>query len=219
MRLLKTNLLIALATIFVLTLPMVASAQLIITGTFDGPLDGGTPKGVEVYVTSDIADLSVFGLGSANNGGGTDGQEFTFPADPATTGDYIWVTVNEVEFEAFFGFAATYIDGGYGMSINGDDAIELFHNGVVIDLFGDIDVDGTGEPWDHLDSWAYRVDNTGPDGNVFELDNWFFGGINVFDGALVNGDADPAMPIGTYTTEPVSDSSMSFGSIKALYNN
>ena len=215
MRLLK----IALVTAVMLTLPLVASAQLIITGTFDGPLTGGTPKGVEVYVASDIADLSVFGLGSANNGGGTDGQEFTFPAEAAVAGSYIWVTTNEVEFESFFGFAATYIDGGYGMSINGDDAIELFLDGVVIDVFGDINTDGTGEPWEHLDSWAYRVNNTGPDGEVFELANWTFGGINIFDGFVTNDEADPSMPIGTFTMETVGTSSMTMDSIKAMYSN
>jgi hypothetical protein len=45
----------------------------------DGPLYGGTPKAIELYVYEDIVDLSIFGVGSANNGGGTDGEEFTFP--------------------------------------------------------------------------------------------------------------------------------------------
>lgn len=219
MRLLKSNLVIALATIFLLTLPMVASAQLILTGVFDGPLSGGTPKGVEVYVTDDIADLSAFGLGSANNGGGTDGEEFTFPADAAAAGTYLWVTVNEVEFEAFFGFAPTYVDGGYGMSINGDDALELFHNGMVIDTFGVIDVNGDDEPWDYTDSWAYRTFNTGPDGEVFVLENWTFGGPNTFDGMVTNDEADPSMPIGTFSMETVGTSSLSFDSVKALFNN
>ena len=31
------------------------------------------------------------------------------------------------------------------MGINGDDAVELFHNGTVIDTFGDINTDGNGE--------------------------------------------------------------------------
>ena len=66
-----------------------AMAQLIITGVIDGPLTGGLPKAVELYVIADIPDLSIYGLGSANNGGGTDGQEFTFPAVAATEGDFI----------------------------------------------------------------------------------------------------------------------------------
>ncbi len=215
MRLLK----IALLTAVMLTLPLVANAQLVLTGTFDGPLPGGLPKGVELFVIGDIADLSAYGLGSANNGGGTDGQEFTFPADAAAAGSYIWVTTSDVEFEAFFGFAASYIDDTGAMNINGDDAIELFHNDIVVDIFGDIDVDGTGEPWEHLDSWAYRVNNTGPDGDIFVLENWTFGGPNLFDGTLTNDEADPSMPIGTFSMETVGTSSQSMDSIKALYNN
>ena len=54
--------------------------DLIITGVFDGPNSGGTPKGVELFALNDISDLSVYGLGSANNGDGSDGEEYTFPA-------------------------------------------------------------------------------------------------------------------------------------------
>jgi plastocyanin len=48
--------------------------DLLISGVFDGPLPGGQPKGIELYVINDIADLSVYGVGSANNGGGSDEQ-------------------------------------------------------------------------------------------------------------------------------------------------
>ncbi|MFP6904646.1 MAG: hypothetical protein VCG02_05450, partial [Verrucomicrobiota bacterium] len=54
-----------------------ASGNMIITAVFDGPLPQGRPKGVELYVLDDIPDLSLYGIGSANNGGGSDGQEFT----------------------------------------------------------------------------------------------------------------------------------------------
>ena len=69
-----------------------ASADLLITAAYDGPLSGGTPKGIELYVENDIADLSAYGIGSANNGGGSDGEEFTFPAMGATAGSFIYVT-------------------------------------------------------------------------------------------------------------------------------
>ena len=73
-----------------------ASGTLIITGVFDGPLSGGVPKAIELYVTADIADLSVYGVSSANNGGGPTGSpEFTFPADAATAGDYLYVADSE----------------------------------------------------------------------------------------------------------------------------
>ena len=66
--------------------------QLIITGVFDGPLSGGLPKGVEMFACDDIADLSIYGLGSANNGGGTDGVEWTFPAVSMTAGTTFYVS-------------------------------------------------------------------------------------------------------------------------------
>lgn len=173
-----------------------SSASLILTGVYDGPLSGGTPKGVELYVTAPIADLSIYGLGSANNGGGTDGEEFTFPAASASAGDFIYVSSEAPQFTSFFGFAPDYTSGSMG--INGDDAIELFQSGSVIDVFGDIDTDGSGEPWDHLDGWAYRNDATGPDGTTFTLGNWSFSGINVFDGETSNATAATPFPVGTY---------------------
>ena len=37
-------------------------------------------KAIHLVAVSDIPDLSVFGIGVANNGGGTDGQEEMLPA-------------------------------------------------------------------------------------------------------------------------------------------
>ena len=64
--------------------------DLMITGLYDAGLTGGTPKGVELFVINDIADLSIYGIGSANNGGGTDGEEFTFPADAYSWNFYLY---------------------------------------------------------------------------------------------------------------------------------
>lgn len=76
----------------------VMGQDLIITGVYDGPLSGGTPKGVELYVINAIPDLSLYGLGSANNGGGTNGMEFQLSGS-ATAGDFIHVTANDTEFD------------------------------------------------------------------------------------------------------------------------
>ena len=180
---------------------MAGPGAMIITGVFDGPLTGGTPKVIEVYVTEDIADLSIFGVGSANNGGGTDGEEFTFPAGTATAGDFFYIvdSGNADEFASYFsGFTTDYESSAAG--INGDDAIELFMDGAVIDVFGDINVDGTGQPWDYLDGWAYRNDGTGPDGTTFVLGNWTYSGTDANDGKTTNSAPD-AFPIGTYSPD------------------
>lgn len=195
----------------------VAGAQdLVITGLCDGPLTGGIPKTVEVVACADIADLSIYGLGCANNGGGTDGQEFTFPADSAVAGQYIYVSYEVDAFTAFFGFAPDYTDNV--ANHNGDDAFELFMNGGVVDVFGDINVDGTGTAWDSLDGWAYRVDGTGPDGTTFVLGNWIFSGINGLENGTTNDTCDVPFPLGTYQCSGASPvEPTTWGVVKALY--
>ena len=173
-----------------------AHANLIITAVFDGPLSGGVPKGVELYALDDIADLSIYGVGGANNGGGTDGEEFSFPADSVSAGDYVYLATEAESFEAFFGFAPDYTHGT-AVSINGDDAIELFENGVVIDLFGDIDVDGTGQAWDYLDGWAARASGASAS-PVFDIADWTFSGPNALDGETTNDSAATPIPLGSY---------------------
>ena len=171
-------------------------SPLTLTGVFDGPLSGGTPKGIELFVNQNIDDLSTCGVGSANNGGGTDGEEFTFPTVSAVAGQFIYIASESAGFEAFFGFAPDYTSGA--MSINGDDAIEVFCDGEVVDLYGDINTDGTGEAWDHLDSWAYRI--AGGPSSTFDVANWEVAGTNVFDGESSNATAAVPFPIGTYVT-------------------
>jgi hypothetical protein len=162
----------------------VRAQDLILVGVYDGPLTGGVPKGVELYAKNNIADLSAYGVGVANNGGGTDGQEFTFPAVAATAGQFIFVTNDAAGFNSFFGFAADYSDAD--IAGNGDDAIELFYNGNVIDTYGDINTAGAGTVWDYLDGWAYRKDGTGPDGTTFNTNSWNTSGVNQLEGGTTN---------------------------------
>ncbi|MFZ1400454.1 MAG: lamin tail domain-containing protein [Candidatus Promineifilaceae bacterium] len=174
------------------------ATDLLLTGVVDGPLTGGTPKAIELYVVNDIPDLSIYGLGSANNGGGSDGQEFTFPADAASAGQFIYLATEAVEFANFFGFAPDYTNGTV-FAVNGDDAIELFENGSVIDTFGDINVDGTAQPWDYLDGWAYRASSTEADGAIFNLGNWTFSGVDALDNETSNATAANPFPLGSFT--------------------
>ncbi|MFK7922851.1 MAG: T9SS type A sorting domain-containing protein [Bacteroidia bacterium] len=184
-----------LLSIFASQIIWAQCGNLIITGIYDGPL-AGNPKGVELYVLNNIANLSIYGLGSANNGGGTDGQEYTFPAVPATAGSFIYVASEAIAFNSFFGFAPDYTSTS--MQINGDDAVELYCNGTVEDVFGDINTNGSGEVWDYLDGWAYRLDATGPDGSTFVPSNWYYSGIDVLDGETTNATAATPFPLATY---------------------
>lgn len=183
------------------SISLFGQGDLIITAAFDGPRTGGVPKGVEIFAKADIADLSQYGIGSANNGGGTDGEEFTFPQMMVPAGTFLYVSSDSMGFVDFFGFETNF-NAGAAMGINGDDAIELFNNGNVIDVFGDIDVDGNGTPWEYLDGWAYRVNGTGGDGSNFVLANWSFSGVDALDGESTNATAATPIPIGTYTSSP-----------------
>ena len=176
--------------------------NLVLTGAYDGPLTGGTPKGIELYALLDIPDLSKFGISSVSNGGGSSAGnvEYTFPADAVSAGTYIWLATEAPQFTTFFGFSPTYTNDVVG--INGDDSIELYENGVIIDTFGTVDCDPNASgslcpEWDHLDGWGYRNDDTGPDG-TFVLANWFFSGPNALDGESLNSTATTPFPIGTY---------------------
>ncbi|MEL6779738.1 MAG: hypothetical protein AAFO06_21070, partial [Cyanobacteria bacterium J06597_16] len=168
--------------------------DLIISGVVDGPLAGGVPKAIEFYVVNDIPDLSLYGFGSANNGGGTDGQEYTFSGS-ASAGDYLYIASETTGFNSFFGFDPT--DTAGAANINGDDAIELFKGGTVIDVFGEVEVDGTGQPWAYLDGWAYRVAESTSDGS-FDITQWNFSGTDALDGASDNGAATAPFPVGTF---------------------
>jgi len=176
------------------------ATSLIITGVIDGPLTGGKPKAVELYVHNDINDLSIYSLGFANNGGGSAGIEFTFSDISASSGDFLYVASETAEFTNFFNFPPDYITST--ANINGDDAVELFRNGTLVDIFGNINVDGTGQPWEYLDGWAYRNDATGGmDTSTFMVSDWHFSGPNALDGDIANSTADYPFPAGSFSLD------------------
>ena len=188
------------------TLTIPSQGALIITGVFDGPLSGGRPKGVELFATADIVSLSNFAVGSANNGGGTDGAEFFLPDQPLSAGQFFYVASSDIGFEDFFGFPAGAISNA--LSINGDDAIELFSASAgetVIDVFGDIGTDGSGELWEYTDGWAYRANGLPANGGTFDAANWTFSGRDALDGESSNAGAASPIPVGTWQVpEPTS---------------
>ena len=104
-----------------------------IAGLMDGHTMSSTPKFVLICAINDIPDLSIYSLGSANNGSGTtEPGEYTFPDDALSAGDCITLATEEPMFLEYFGCNPTYTNGSV-VNVNGDDAIELFCNGMLID--------------------------------------------------------------------------------------
>ena len=157
---------------------------------FTVPSGGNDGKALHVIANADIANLSLYGIGVANNGGGTDGQEYTFPAVSVSAGDNIMIARTPSAIASYLGAdVATIIESNTSISQNGDDAIELYFNAEVVETFGDIDTDGTGESWEYLDSWAYKVDGA-----------WTYGGVNCTDGSDDSASSNCPYPYtGAYT--------------------
>ena len=151
---------------------------------FTVPSGGNDGKALHVIANADIANLSLYGIGVANNGGGTDGQEYTFPAVSVSAGDNILIARTPSAMASYLGVnVVTIIESNTSISQNGDDAIELYFNAEVIETFGDVDTDGTGESWEYLDSWAYKVDGA-----------WTYGGVNCTDGSDSNASSNCPYP-------------------------
>ncbi|EAQ97535.2 ExeM/NucH family extracellular endonuclease [Congregibacter litoralis] len=184
-------------TLAVSALAINANAQLLITGVIDGPRSGGVPKAVELYATEDIADLSIYGIESANNGADAQGPELTTLTGSVLAGGFIYAASESDGFTEFFGFAPDFTGGA--LSINGDDAIILYKSGSKIDEFGVVGEDGTGKDWEYTDGWAYRTNNPACAG-PFDLGAWQFRGTNALDGATTNGAATTAFPLATFAS-------------------
>lgn len=192
---------------------VLSQSDVVLTAIWDGNLPGQLPKGVELYVLNDVADMSVYGLGSANNGQGTDGEEFTFPAVAYTAGTYIYVASEAPQFTAFFGFAPDHISTA--VNVNGDDALELFKDGEPVDVFGEIDYATFDGSWSYLNGWAYRVNGTGPDGINYMAGNWMFSGAQALAGVATNAEALNPIPVGTYSAVFSGSPTVSFVSSSA----
>ena len=155
--------------------------------TWDGSASNDG-KAIHLIANQDIADLSIYGLGVANNGGGTDGLEYSFPAMSVSMGDDILVAREPALISTYFGGCTNefehVLQANTSISQNGDDAIELFNGTTVIEIYGDADVDGTGEVWEYKGSWAYKFDGA-----------WTYGGIDCTVGSTTTQSSSCVYPI------------------------
>lgn len=201
----------------------VAKADLIITGIIDGPRTGGLPKGIEIYVSEDVADLSVWSIASYANGSATPGATVLTLSGSAVAGTYIYAASESTGFTDYFGFAPTFTQATT-LNVNGDDTIALRLNSVNVDVFGVIGVDGTGENWEYLDTWFYRNNGTLAS-TTWNSSDWTSPGVNALDALGISGVNPPAtgdpnsalhMPIGTFIVpEPATMSMLLLGLLGA----
>jgi uncharacterized protein len=95
-----------------------------------------------------------------------------------------------------------------GSHITGDDAvaIALAATGAIVDAYGVIGTDGTGEVWDYADSYSYRKPGLaiGPT-NTFNDDQWIFGGASLWNVATTAADIIAATTPGWHTCLAIPD--------------
>lgn len=137
---------------------------LVLRGVMSLQIGGTTTNGraVQIQAMRDIADISNFGLGIANNGGGSDGREIDFPATAVKEGDMI-LLARDIDVDglaAYFGSCYQGFDHvipSDGVNFNGDDPFELYDGMTVIETYGDVVLDGTGLVWEYTGAWAYKA--------------------------------------------------------------
>ncbi len=148
----------------------------VITEVVSGPLAGDQPQWIELQNQSaapmDLSDftLGVFEDGSPLLSGATSsafssailapGQIFVLALESASNTDCDPMSMITC-FELVYGFAPDAYDAP---RVDGNDAIALFRgtatgdasDAPLVDLYGEIGVDGSGETWEYADSYALR---------------------------------------------------------------
>ena len=168
---------------------------MILQGIIDFTVPEGQSNGkaIHLYVNDDIEDLSQYGLGSANNGSGTDGEEWSFPAgSSAISGQHILIARSQEAMDNYMNateiFDQLFIDeGGSAIQQNGDDAIELFFLGGVVETFGDAN-DSSATP-NYMDAWAYKING-----------EWTFAAQNCTDGSTTSCESNCPYPFADCNT-------------------
>ena len=177
-------------------------------GVVDFSLPGKWMKGVHLKANADISDLSIYAVGNHNSGGSGDSSESgsVTLSGSATAGDDIFVwdsNAGETAADIYMNASNVFSQSIYNAEMdnfNGDDALTLKKSGEVIETFGVIGTDGTGESWEYMDTWAYKVDGA-----------WTYGTVNCTDGSYFTWDSGCTYPLavgkeltGTYSNKVTS---------------
>ncbi len=176
------------------------SQEVILTGVLDGTLSGGQPRAVELYVSGTV-DLSAYTVNRYSNGSPTASGGNVATLSGTYTDEFVYAVRTQAEFAQVFGTSgdfANVIVVGDAAQGTGDDVYTLESGGTIIDQAGGVIEVRTDV---YNDSWLYRNDNTGPDGD-WVPGNWMNVGQN---DALIGEDAAgiaAIVPFGTYSTTP-----------------
>ena len=130
------------------------SPGLMMTGIFKGDIAGIEPSVIELYALEDIPDLSVYGIEIASDGSLADGKDYSLSAVSLDSGKFYSISSNDLYYKSWFGEDPS--QQSLYNNFDGDDAIILYKNDTLVDVFGAPGKDGSGELWDYtLGSVSY----------------------------------------------------------------
>jgi len=225
---------------------MAATADVIITEIVDGTLPGGVPKFLELTNTgSSAVDLSGYCIanfnGTSTTMGGGEAHVLHGILQPCESFVISYENSDVPDTSVFFdvyGFNADCMH--LGAFWNGDDSLVLYladgsgaggaatgdgTDATMVDIYGSIGTDGTGEDWEYVDSYSYRNCNINTANTTWTAGEWFVAGPNALEGA---DDAEEEQNLLDFTDPgvncvescggtPVEDST--WGAIKRQFNN
>ncbi|MEL7159699.1 MAG: hypothetical protein AAFN92_02990 [Bacteroidota bacterium] len=180
---------------------LLSAQEVIITGVLDGTLSGGQPRAIELYVNGTV-DLSTITINRYANGSTAATGNNSVTLSGTFTDAFVYAVREQAPFASVFGTSgdfANVIVVGDAAQGTGDDVytIEAVAGGTVLDQAGGV----IGVRTDvYNDSYLYRNDNTGPDGDWVPA-NWTIPGNDVLLGEDEAGIA-AAVPFGTYSATP-----------------
>ncbi|MDA8847938.1 T9SS type A sorting domain-containing protein, partial [Flavobacteriaceae bacterium] len=167
------------------------SSDLALQGILDFSLPGKYFRGFHLKATADIADLSVYSMETYSSGDRLTANNTYTLSGSASAGDDILFWFSNAENAANIYMNASNIfdvvvdeSANNWNGYNGDDPLTLSMNGTVVETYGELGVDGSGEAWEYTDTWAYKVDGA-----------WTYGDVNCTDGSYYMWDSGCVYPL------------------------
>jgi hypothetical protein len=173
---------LVMGALLLFSVSAVAQNGLFISEVTD-PADDYSGRFVELYnagtETVDFSSVTLYLSRQSNGGTGWGNLLLEGSVAPGRT-----FVIGGSSFESVYGFAPDMVTGI--IIGNGDDAYFLYRDGdrttgTLHDIYGAIDIDGTGEPWEYEDSRAVRVEGVSAPNTTWTAAEWEITPANVAD--------------------------------------
>jgi len=170
-----------------------AAVQVIISEVTD-PADVWEGRYVEIYnagaTSVDLTNWQIRRYANANTTSANINLSGSIAASEALV-----IAYSETNYRKAYGATENADFYGDVISGNGNDTYELYNGAAVVDIYGEVGTDGTGEAWEYLDSRAYRKSTVTSPNTTWTASEWVIESANVLDMTPGVHTVDGATPI------------------------